>query len=196
MNTNSKIQEFLNKHNQTDDGMKAIWEELVKISETANCIYKSVKQNWRKIPLHLLEESLTAKEKILAKREEKERKKIEQQTNQQIKEQNIRYYEEHFEEIILKKIENKEKLTAKDVEWLVNDDNFYIETVVIDKYDWTELVNTIIKLGGKYYRVYWQQALTENQEDFFESQFAVEVEKKAKIIEINEWVEIKGAENG
>ena len=194
MNTKSKIKEFLSKHNQTDDGMKAIWDELAKISETANCIYKSVEQNWQKIPLHLLEESLTAKEKILAKREEEERKKIEQQTNQQIKEQSTRYYEEHFEEIILKKIENKEKLTAKDVEWLVNDDNFYIETVVIDKYDWTELVNTIIKLGDKYYSVYWQRALTENQENFFESQLAIEVEKRA--IETYSWVEVKGEENG
>lgn len=194
MNTKSKLKEFLNKHNLTDDGMKAIWEELAKISEVANCIYKSVEQNWQKIPLHLLEESLTAKEKILAKREEEERKKIEQQTNQQIKEQSTRYYEEHFQEIILKKIENKEWLTAEDVELLINEDNFYIETVVIDKYDWTELVNTIIKLGGKYYSVYWQRALTENQENFFESQLALEVEKRA--IETYSWVEIKGEENG
>lgn len=194
MNTKSKIKEFLSKHNQTDDGMKAIWDELAKISETANCIYKSVEQNWQKIPLHLLEESLTAKEKILAKREEEERKKIEQQTNQQIKEQSTRYYEEHFQEIILKKIENKEWLTAEDVELLINEDNFYIETVVIDKYDWTELVNTIIKLGDKYYSVYWQRALTENQENFFESQLAIEVEKRA--IETYSWVEVKGEENG
>lgn len=194
MNTKSKLKEFLNKHNQTDDGMKAIWDELAKISETANCIYKSVEKEWQKIPLHLLEESLTAKEKILAKREEEERKKIDQQTNQQIKEQNTRYYEEHFEEIILRKIENKEWLTAEDVELLINEDNFYIETIVIDKYDWTELVNTIIKLGGKYYSVYWQRALTENQENFFESQLALEVEKRA--IETYSWVEIKGEENG
>lgn len=186
MNTKSKLKEFLNKHNQTDDGMKAIWEELAKISEVANCIYISVEKEWQKIPMHLLEESLTAKEKILAKRKEEDRKKIEQQ----IKEQDTKYYEEHFEEIILRKIKNKEKLTAKDVEWLVNDDNFYIETVVIDKYDWTELVNTIIKLGGKYYSVYWQRALTESQENFFESQLALEVEKKT--IETYSWVEIKG----
>jgi len=113
---------------------------------------------------------------------------------QQTKEQDTKYYEEHFEEIILKKIENKEKLTANDVEWLVNDDNFYIETVVIDEYRWTELVKTIIKLGDKYYRVYWQRALTENQENFFEHQLAIEVEKRA--IETYTWVEIKGEENG
>lgn len=77
---------------------------------------------------------------------------------------------------------------------MINEDNFYIETVVIDKYDWTELVNTIIKLGGKYYSVYWQRALTENQENFFESQLALEVEKRA--IETYSWVEIKGEENG
>ena len=97
-----------------------------------------------------------------------------------------------LEEIILKKIANKEQLTAKDVEMLIYEDGFNIETVVIDKYDWTELVNTIIKLGGKYYRVYWEQALTENQEDYFESQLAIEVEKKKKVIETHEWVEIKG----
>ena len=111
---------------------------------------------------------------------------------QQTKEQNAKYYEEHFEEIILKKIANKEQLTAEDVEMLIYEDGFNIETVVIDKYDWTELVNTIIKLGGKYYSVYWQQALTENQEDYFESQLAIEVEKKKKVIETHEWVEIKG----
>lgn len=111
---------------------------------------------------------------------------------QQTKEQNAKYYEEHFEEIILKKIANKEQLTAKDVEMLIYEDGFNIETVVIDKYDWTELVNTIIELDGKYYRVYWEQALTENQEDYFESQLAIEVEKKKKVIETHEWVEIKG----
>lgn len=111
---------------------------------------------------------------------------------QQTKEQNEKYYEEHFEEIILKKIANKEQLTAKDVEMLIYEDGFNIETVVIDKYDWTELVNTIIELDGKYYRVYWEQALTECQDDIFESQLAIEVEKKKKIIETYEWVEIKG----
>lgn len=97
-----------------------------------------------------------------------------------------------LEEIILKKIANKEQLTAEDVEMLIYEDGFNIETVVIDKYDWTELVNTIIELDGKYYRVYWEQALTENQEDYFESQLAIEVEKKKKVIETHEWVEIKG----
>lgn len=97
-----------------------------------------------------------------------------------------------LEEIILKKIANKEQLTAKDVEMLIYEDGFNVETVVIDKYDWTELVNTIIELDGKYYRVYWEQALTENQEDYFESQLAIEVEKKKKVIETHEWVEIKG----
>ena len=97
-----------------------------------------------------------------------------------------------LEEIILKKIANKEQLTAKDVEMLIYEDGFNIETVVIDKYDWTELVNTIIELDGKYYRVYWEQALTENQEDYFESQLAIEVKKKKKVIETHEWVEIKG----
>lgn len=97
-----------------------------------------------------------------------------------------------LEEIILKKIENKEQLTAEDVEMLIYKDGFNIETVVIDKYRWTELVNTIIELGGKYYSVYWEQALTENQEDYFESQLAIEVEKKKKVIETHEWVEIKG----
>ena len=97
-----------------------------------------------------------------------------------------------LEEIILKKIANKEQLTAKDVEMLIYEEGFNVETVVIDKYDWTELVNTIIELDGKYYRVYWEQALTENQEDYFESQLAIEVEKKKKVIETHEWVEIKG----
>lgn len=100
--------------------------------------------------------------------------------------------DKQLEEIILKKIANKEQLTAKDVEMLIYEDGFNIETVVIDKYDWTELVNTIIELDGKYYRVYWEQALTENQEDYFESQLAIEVEKKKKVIETHEWVEIKG----
>lgn len=96
-----------------------------------------------------------------------------------------------LEEIILKKIANKEQLTAKDVEMLIYEDGFNIETVVIDKYRWTD-VNTIIELDGKYYRVYWEQALTECQEDYFESQLAIEVEKKKKVIETHEWVEIKG----
>ncbi|QHJ84195.1 MAG: hypothetical protein [Bacteriophage sp.] len=97
-----------------------------------------------------------------------------------------------LEEIILKKIANKEQLTAKDVEMLIYEDGFKIETVVINKYIYSELVKTIIKLGGKFYSVYWRQASIENQENYFESQLAIEVEKKKKIIETHEWVEIKG----
>ena len=104
---------------------------------------------------------------------------------QQTKEQNAKYYEEHFEEIILKK-------TAKDVEMLIKKDGFKIETVVINKYIYSELVKTIIKLGGKFYSVYWRQASIENQENYFESQLAIEVEKKKKVIETHEWVEING----
>ena len=94
-----------------------------------------------------------------------------------------------FEKEMLNKIDNNEQLTEDEVEELLYSDNI-IDSVHIDTYDWTEMVQSIVQLGGRTFGIYWQRGLTESQDNLFEPQIPVEVKQVKKMIETTEWVRL------
>ena len=94
-----------------------------------------------------------------------------------------------FEKGVLNKIDNNEQLTEDEVEELLYSDNI-IDSVHMDTYDWTEMVHSIVQLGGRTFCIYWQRGLTESQDNLFEPQIPVEVKRVKKMIETTEWVEL------
>lgn len=61
-----------------------------------------------------------------------------------------------------------------------------------DRGRWTQSVVSIIKLCNKYYQIYWEEALTEYQENSFLDQ-PIEVRKHTyeKTITVTEWLEVE-----
>ncbi len=87
------------------------------------------------------------------------------------------------------------KFTAKEVKAMVYEDDFdseVIETIEGEDRRWSRTNITIIKhIKGKFYELYWEHGLTENQENEFEDQDAPEVKQVEKTTIVKSWVRVK-----
>lgn len=92
-----------------------------------------------------------------------------------------------FEKKLLAKIDSEENLTENELKTLVYE--YEVESEYGDNERWTRPVDTISTLGGRFFKTFWHEGLTEYQEDEFYDQ-PVEVEKKEydKTIHVVEWV--------
>lgn len=88
---------------------------------------------------------------------------------------------------LLEKIDSGEKLTENELKTLVSE--YEVKSEYGDNERWTRPVDTISTLGGRFFKTFWHEGLTEYQENEFYDQ-PVEVEKKEynKEIHVVEWV--------
>lgn len=85
------------------------------------------------------------------------------------------------------------KFTAEEVQNMVYDDDMDVEVIeTIDGEDrrWSRTNTTIVKHGNKFYSLYWEQGLTENQENDFFAQDAPEVRQVEKTVIEKSWVNV------
>lgn len=144
--------------------------------------------SWRDMNLCVVQKLPTQKERdaeAAAKKAEEERLAAEAALKE---EEAKKYYWEHFEELMLKKIEAKEKLTEKELRELVTMHDE--ETEYGDDHRWTREAFTVVKLCGRYFGIDWMKALTEMQEDEFYEQ-PYEVKQIDKVVVTKEWVAIE-----
>ena len=88
---------------------------------------------------------------------------------------------------ILRKIDNKEKLTESEISDLV------CECEAEVKYGqnrrWARSATTISQIGDRYFRIEWENGLTENQpNEFYNQPIEVELKEYEKIVKVREWV--------
>lgn len=97
---------------------------------------------------------------------------------------------ELYDEDLLHKIDSGQELNRAELKLLIFDSE--VETIEGESGRWTRSVQTISKLGDRYFSTFWEQGLTEYQENEFYEQ-PVEVEKKTyeKTITVTEWVPVK-----
>lgn len=161
------------------------------VAET-NPVVRNLNNNgmsWRDMNLSCVMQLPTQKERDLKAIAEKEAKEKAEKAAK-VKEQKEReYYWEHFDEIMVSKIENKTPLSKDELQELVF--GFDVETERGDHGRWTENCRTIVKLKGRFFSICWERGLTEYQENEFYSQ-PVEVKKRTfeKTITVTEWVSI------
>ena len=55
---------------------------------------------------------------------------------------------------------------------------------------WSQFIQTIIAYKGHYYSLQWQRGLTEMQENYYDAQRAIEVERTEKTITVIEWRDV------
>lgn len=103
------------------------------------------------------------------------------------KEAEEKYYNEHFEEIMVKKIDNYEDLTKRELHML---SEYAIDDEYGENRRWTRSVTSILKLQGRYFRLNWEEGLTKYQEnEYFEQPVEVEKKEYQKTITVTEWVD-------
>ena len=88
------------------------------------------------------------------------------------------------------------KLTEDEVQeilWGDHDDFETIEEISGESRRWSSTDTVIVKHipTGKFYSVYWENGLTESQENYIEAQEAKEVKKVIKTVEVVSYEEIK-----
>ena len=89
---------------------------------------------------------------------------------------------------VLRKIDNKEKLDESELSDLVFECE--VETKYGQNRRWSRSAITIVELGDRYFRIEWENGLTENQpNEFYKQPTEVELKEYPKTIIVKEWVE-------
>ncbi len=86
------------------------------------------------------------------------------------------------------------KFTEEEVRDMVFGDDMdgeVMETIDGEDRRWSRTNITIVKHKGKFYELYWEHGLTENQENEFEDQDAPEVKQVEKTTIVKSWVRVE-----
>lgn len=183
MATKKDIKAFLKEQNLTESQMQDFWDELIETNVTCKALHRSG-LNWNELNIYLIKQIPTQRQKdIESKKKEEEKETLEMLEKEKAKKEQD-YYDEHFEEIMVKKIDNGEDLTEDELKRIRD---FSIEDIKGDEDRWTIDIDSIISLCGRTFMLCWRRGLTEYQENEFYNQ-PFEVESKEKTIVVTEWI--------
>lgn len=170
----------------TEEQLDAFWKENYGTNPVVTNL-TSHGYTWRDMNLCVVQKLPTQKERdaeAIAKKAEEERIAAEAARKE---EEAKKYYWEHFEELMVAKIDKQEALTEKELRELVT--AYDVETEYGDDHRWTREAFTVCKLCDRYFGVDWMKALTEMGEDEFYDQ-PYEVKQIEKVIVTKEWIAI------
>ena len=178
---------LLKRLGYTEADMQKFWDECIPINSKIKML-SNAGMNWTDLCTWQIEKLPTLKEVTLKRLEEIDKAKaLEKETKRKEKEQK-KYYQEHFAEIMVHKIDNNEVLTKDELKALVCE-NYNVARMIGDSGRWTRAVSSVIELCGRYFEIDWEQGLTESQEnEFLEQPYEVELRTSEKIMEVHEWV--------
>lgn len=169
MMTKAKLNKWLKDNNLTRKEMQEIWDKLLEIEHGTIVLLNKAGISWEQLESYQLEQLPTEYERTIKDRELRAKAEQERLMEEEKKKNCAHYYEEHFEEIMIEKIEKKEELTECELERLLEyeleDEREYEE-----KRRWSQFVTSIIRLKDRYYSILWDMALTENGVNTFSYQ--------------------------
>lgn len=172
----------------TKEEMKQFWDECVKVNWKIRMLDEQG-HTWKDLTASQMRQLPTLKETTLAslaKKEEEEKAAAEAAAKEK---EDREYYENHFEELMVKKIEDGEALTEREMSNLVYE--YGVSTEEGDDHRWVRDMSTIVELCGRYFEIDWYKGLTEMQEnEFYDQPFEVEKREYEKTITVTEWVKV------
>lgn len=180
-----EVRALIKEMGYTADQMQAFWDELKEVNSKVKMLSNNG-VNWFDMAPSVIRTLPEEKEKTLKRLAEQKEKEQKEKEEAERKQQEKEYFEQHFEEIMLNRIDNGEAIEEKYLEELV--DGFEIETIKGDIGRWTMHMTTIIQLGDRTFAINWERGLTEMQENSYMDQ-PYEVEKVAqeKVVVVTEW---------
>ena len=181
------IKPLLKELGYTWEQMQAFWDECIEINWNVGILSKNGR-NWNDLTIDQIRELPTLKETTIRLQKEKEEEEQRKMLEEQKKKEAEEYYWEHFDEIMIEKIDKGEKLNEKELKTLVFEFK-EVDREYGENRRWTRSVYSVIELCGRYFRICWEEGLTEYQENEFYYQ-PEEVEKKTyeKTITVTKWV--------
>lgn len=185
--TKEERKEILKELGVTKDDMKRFWDECVEVNWKIRMLDQQG-QTWKDLTPYAMRQLPTLKEATLASKAEKaeeERTAAEKAKEKEDKE----YYADHFEELMVKKIDNGENLTERELRSLVYE--YEISSEEGGDHRWVRDMSTVVELCGRTFEIDWYKGLTEMQEDeFYDQPFEVEKREYEKTITVTEWVKV------
>ena len=185
--TKAERNALLKELGYTELQMDELWTECTLINAKCTMLSNSG-LNWRDLTIECIKQLPTLKEKAMEQAIELDKQLEEAQKAEEVAKEAAEYYEENFEEIMLDGIESGLSLTEAELERVVEE--FGIETMHGTNRRWSRTNTTIVQLCDRYFRVEWEEGLTENQENSYTNQ-PVEVYKheRVKVVRIKDWVD-------
>ena len=168
--------------------MQNFWDDCINTNTTVKSL-NNIGINWNDMNISVIKKLPTQKERdlkyIKSKEEEsklKEEKEIEEKKEEE-------YYINHFEEIIVNKIDNKEKLTREELSEIIFD--YEIETEYGENRRCTRSASTVVKLCNRFFMIDWEEGLTESQEnEYYNQPYEVKKHTYEKTITVTEWLKV------
>lgn len=191
MATKKDIKAWLKETGLTEEKVDNLWGELVDINWKCRALDKEFgDKHWRGLRIDLIREIPTLKEKteesIRKAEEEEEAKRIAEEKEKADRE----YYNEHFLEIMVGKIDNGEKLTEAEIRTFAQE--YGNETTYGENMRWVRSASTVVPVGDRLFMVDWCEGLTECQEnEFFEQPYEVERHETEKVITVVTYERVK-----
>lgn len=186
MASKKEIKEWLNKSGYTFDDMDNFWNELKETNSKVRML-SSQGIKWSDMNMTVIQGLPFQKEKDEKSRLEKEALEKKKQEELQKKIDDEIYYSEHFEDIMLDKIEKGISLTESELSDIVSE--YLVESEYGSSGRWQRSVTSIVKIKGRYFSIMWQKGLTEYQEDSFPEQprevFPVKITKVIEKVEFH-----------
>lgn len=180
--------QWMKENGYTEYQMDMFWNDCI----STNFIIRNLSNSghtWRDMTLSCVQQLPTQKERDLAIIAEREKKDKEEKDAAVAEEERKQYYKDHFDEIMIVKIDTGEELTEDELSKLIWD--FQIETSEGENGRWTRTNTTIILLCGRYFSIEWEEGLTEYQDNQYLSQpVEVTLHTYEKTITVKEWVAI------
>lgn len=186
MASKKDITSWLKKEGLKESDVDAMWEELVKINFKCKIFDdKYPERHWRGMNMHLIEQIPTLKEEQLKAEAEKLVREEEERKRKEKEEAARKYYNEHFLELMVKKIDSDEPLTEREISRLVYEHCDDSLTEYGDNMRWERPVSSYFSYDDRMFEVAWCEGLTECQENsFYDQPYEVEQHIEEKVIEV------------
>lgn len=188
-----EVRTWLKESGYTVEQMDKFWEEAISFNTKVDAISKSGK-TWRSLHISAIKDIPELKQLHEKTEEEKARLAKEKAEREEKERADAEYYAEHFDEIMLQKIEKGEPLDKDELRELVHE--YEVETRHGSNRRWTRTNTTIISLTNRYFKIHWDEGLTECQENEYWDNKPREVfmHTYQKMVEVTEWLEEKPEE--
>ncbi|MDD3222319.1 MAG: hypothetical protein PHG07_08020 [Lachnospiraceae bacterium] len=179
------IKPWLKENGFAWEDMNKFWDECCEVNWKCKMIKKSGK-SWNDMTMYQIQQLPTLKETTLQQIREKEEEELLKAKEEQKKKNDEQYYYEHFKEIMVQKIDSGEELTENELQGF---QDFEVERTKGENRRWSRTVSSICKLCDRFFKLVWEEGLTECQEnEFYDQPYEVEKRTYEKKITVTEWV--------
>ena len=187
--TKKERNEVLKELGKTENEMQSYWDEIAEMDFPNNKIrlLKNSGRNWTDLTPSQMRQLPTLKQGYLDRLAERKKAEDEAERLRLEKEKADIYYNEHFDEIMVQKIDSHEELSERELKRLVFSSNV-VDVSKGENTRWSRSVTSIVELCNRFFAIVWEEGLTECQENsFYDQPYEVKLHEYEKTITVKEW---------